>query len=120
MSSKKDDLAVIDGERNQTVSARKLYEELEVSYSILFKDWFSWIGEAFTEGKDYIPCKFVHPQSQRKLTDYRLTSSMAEEIVKIWRTKKLFHRILGFEFKPIKGENMKLPRLRNGIRRNKL
>jgi anti-repressor protein len=40
----------------------------------------------FTEGRDYTPYKFVHPQNGQETTNYLLILSMAKEIAMIQRT----------------------------------
>jgi anti-repressor protein len=81
------ELLKLDGNGNQTVSARELHEELEIDTP--FRLWFPRMCEyGFAEGKDYTPYKFVHPQNQQEITDYSLTLSMAKEIAMIQRTDR--------------------------------
>jgi anti-repressor protein len=75
-----------DGEK-QTVSGRELHEFLEVGTH--FKDWFPRMCEyGFTEGMDYTPLIFEHPQNKQPTTDYQLTIEMAKEISMLQRTEK--------------------------------
>jgi anti-repressor protein len=81
------ELLKLDGNGNQTVSARKLHEELESDTP--FRLWFPRMCEyGFAEGTDYTPYKFVHPQNKQEITDYSLTLSMAKEIAMLQRTDR--------------------------------
>jgi anti-repressor protein len=81
------ELLKFDGNGNQTVSAQKLHEELEIDTP--FRLWFPRMCEyGFAEGKDYTPYKFVHPQNQQEITDYSLTLSIAKEIAMLQRTER--------------------------------
>jgi anti-repressor protein len=79
------ELLKLDEHGNQTVGARELHSKLEIDTP--FRLWFPRMCEyGFAEGKDYTPYKFVHPQNQQEITDYRLILSMAKEIAMIQRT----------------------------------
>ena len=70
-----------------TVSGRELHEALEVKTA--YKDWFPRMCEyGFTEGKDYTPLIFEHPQNKQPCTDHALTIPMAKEICMIQRSEK--------------------------------
>jgi anti-repressor protein len=85
------ELLKLDGNGNQTVSARELYVKLEIETP--FRLWFPRMCEyGFVERKDLNPYKFVQVQIEggrevkREITDYLLTLSMAKEIAMIQRT----------------------------------
>ena len=42
----------------------------------------------FTEGADYTPYIFVHPQNHQPTTDHAVTIDMAKEIAMIQRSEK--------------------------------
>lgn len=68
-----------------TVSARELYEKLEVKTA--FKDWFPRMCEyGFTVGKDFCS-KMSESTGGRPATDYDLTIRCAKEICMIQRTE---------------------------------
>lgn len=68
-----------------TVSARDLYEKLEVKTA--FKDWFPRMCEyGFTAGKDFCS-KMSESTGGRPATDYDLTIRCAKEICMIQRTE---------------------------------
>jgi phage anti-repressor protein len=70
-----------------TVSGRELHEFLEVETP--YRIWFPRMAEyGFTEGVDYTPYNFVHPQNQQETTDHQITIDMAKEISMIQRTDK--------------------------------
>ena len=70
-----------------TVSARDLHEFLEVDTP--YRLWFPRMCEyGFSEGLDYTPYIFVHPQNKQNLTDAQLTIEMAKEICMLQRNKK--------------------------------
>ena len=72
---------------NPTVSARDLYEFLEVGTE--FRHWFPRMCEyGFTEIQDYTPVIFDHPQNKQSTVDYALAISMAKEIAMLQRTDK--------------------------------
>jgi anti-repressor protein len=80
------ELLALDENGNQTVNARELHMKLEIDTP--FRLWFPRMCEyGFIEGRDYTPYKFVHPQNQQEITDYRLTLSMAKEIAMLQRTE---------------------------------
>ena len=70
-----------------TVSARELHEFLVVETP--FRLWFPRMTEyGFTEGADYTPYNFVHPQNGQPTTDYQLALPMAKELCMIQRTER--------------------------------
>lgn len=70
-----------------TVSARELHEFLEVETP--FRIWFPRMAEyGFSDGTDYTPYIFVHPQNHQETTDYQLTIDMAKELCMIQRSEK--------------------------------
>lgn len=70
-----------------TVSGRELHEALEIKTA--YKDWFPRMCEyGFTDGKDYTPLIFEHPQNKQPCTDHVLTIPMAKEICMIQRSEK--------------------------------
>ena len=74
-------------EENPKVSARELYSFLEIATH--FKDWFPRMCEyGFTEGMDYTPLIFEHPQNKQSTMDYQLSIPMAKEICMIQRSEK--------------------------------
>lgn len=69
------------------VSARLLHSFLEVDTG--FRHWFPRMcGYGFTEGPDYTPVIFEHPQNKQPTTDYDITIQMAKEISMIQRNEK--------------------------------
>jgi len=69
------------------VLVRELHEFLEIKTH--FKDWFPRMCEyGFTEGIDYTPLIFEHPQNKQKTMDYQITIPMAKELCMIQRTEK--------------------------------
>ena len=70
-----------------TVLARDLHQFLEVGTD--FRHWFPRMCEyGFTEGIDYTPVIFDHPQNGQPTKDYQLTVAMAKEIAMIQRNEK--------------------------------
>lgn len=70
-----------------TVSAREVHAFLDVSTE--FRHWFPRMCEyGFSEGIDYTPVIFDHPQNKQPITDYQLTIPMAKELCMIQRTEK--------------------------------
>ena len=70
-----------------TVSARELHEFLGVETP--FRIWFPRMAEyGFTDGSDYTPYIFVHPQNHQETTDYQLTIDMAKEICMLQRNER--------------------------------
>lgn len=70
-----------------TVLARDLHQFLEVGTD--FRHWFPRMCEyGFTEGIDYTPVIFDHPQNGQLTKDYQLTVAMAKEIAMIQRNEK--------------------------------
>lgn len=75
-----------DSER-PTISGRDLHAALEVKTA--YKDWFPRMCEyGFTEGVDYTPLIFEHPQNKQPFTDHQLTIDMAKEICMLQRSEK--------------------------------
>ena len=74
-------------DQQPTVSGRELHEALEIKTA--YKDWFPRMCEyGFTNGKDYTPLIFEHPQNKQPFTDHQLTIPMAKEICMIQRSEK--------------------------------
>lgn len=70
-----------------TVSGRELHEALNIETP--YRIWFPRMCEyGFSEGKDYTPYKFVHPQNKQEAVDHALTIAMAKEICMIQRSEK--------------------------------
>jgi len=82
------ELIKVDYSREEpTVSARELHKFLEIGTE--FRHWFPRMCEyGFTEGVDYTPVIFDHPQNHQPTTDYCLTIPMAKELCMIQRTEK--------------------------------
>lgn len=88
------DLIKINYETEQpTVSARELYEGLEIKTA--FKDWFPRMTEyGFAEGTDFNPLKNEQVRLEgsrevrRELVDYQISVDMAKQICMIQRTEK--------------------------------
>ena len=70
-----------------TVSGRELHEALNIETP--YRIWFPRMCEyGFSEGKDYTPYKFVHPQNKQAVVDHAITIPMAKEICMIQRSEK--------------------------------
>ena len=76
----------------QTVSARELYEQLEISKR--FSAWFETNSQGFVEGEDFTSVlKGTEVQNNggiqvRELQDYNLTVAMAQHLCLMSRTEK--------------------------------
>lgn len=71
----------------QTVSGRNLHEFLEVGTE--YRHWFPRMCEyGFSDGIDYTPVNFEHPQNKQITTDHQLTIEMAKEICMLQRNDK--------------------------------
>ena len=89
-----DELIKINYEaENPTVSARELYEGLEIKTA--FKDWFPRMTEyGFAEGTDFNPLKNEQVRLEgsrevrRELVDYQISVDMAKQICMIQRSEK--------------------------------
>lgn len=69
-----------------TVSGRQLHEALGIETP--YRLWFPRMCEyGFTEGKDYTPYIFVHPQNKQEITDHNMSLDMAKELCMIQRTE---------------------------------
>ena len=56
---------------NPTISARELYEFIEVTER--FSSWFERMSQyGFEESVDYLGCKFFNTQASQELQDYQL------------------------------------------------
>lgn len=76
-----------DNTDRPTVMGRELHKALEIRTA--YKDWFPRMCEyGFTEGEDYTPLIFEHPQNKQPFTDHQLTISMAKELCMIQRTDR--------------------------------
>ena len=77
-------------EDTQTVSARDLYKELEVTDR--FSRWFErMLAYGFHENEDYTSVKsstFVNNGAEREIQDYNLSVDMAKHICMLQRTEK--------------------------------
>lgn len=84
-----DEVLKVDFEK-QTVSARELYSELEVTDR--FSRWFERMtAYGFTEGEDFTSVKsstLVNNGAERELQDFNLTVDMAKHICMVQRTEK--------------------------------
>lgn len=84
-----DEVLKVDFEK-QTVSARELYSELEVTDR--FSRWFErMMAYGFTEGEDFTSVKsstLVNNGAERELQDFNLTVDMAKHICMVQRTEK--------------------------------
>lgn len=70
-----------------TVSARELHEFLEVGTD--FRHWFPRMCEyGFTDGADYTPVIFDHPQNHQPTADFALTIEMAKELCMLQRNDR--------------------------------
>ena len=86
-------IKVTYGANSPTVSARDLYEGLEIKTA--FKDWFPRMAEyGFEAGKDFNMLKNERVQIEgnrevrREITDYRISVDMAKQICMIQRSEK--------------------------------
>ena len=68
-----------------TISGRELHEKLGIETP--YRLWFPRMCEyGFSDGVDYTPYIFVHPQNKQETTDHQLTIDMAKQICMIQRT----------------------------------
>lgn len=80
-------ICVTEKDGVQSVSARDLYEKLEINER--FSRWFGRMAEyGFSEKIDYTPYQTVHPQNQQEITDYSITLEMAKQMCMLQRTEK--------------------------------
>lgn len=73
----------------QTVSARELYEQLEISKR--FSAWFETNSQGFVDGEDFtsvLSGTVVNNGAHRELQDYNLTVDMAKHLCLMSRTEK--------------------------------
>ncbi len=73
----------------QTVSARELYEQLEISKR--FSAWFETNSQGVVEGEDFtsvLSGTVVNNGAHRELQDYNLTVDMAKHLCLMSRTEK--------------------------------
>ena len=71
----------------QLVSARELYEFLEVTER--FSSWFErYCKYGFEENIDYTGCKVFNTLARQELQDYAMTIEMAKEFSMLQRTEK--------------------------------
>lgn len=70
-----------------TVLGRELHKFLEVGTE--YRHWFPRMCEyGFTDGIDYTPVIFDHPQNHQPITDHQLTIEMAKEISMLQRNER--------------------------------
>lgn len=70
-----------------TVLGRDLHEMLGVETP--YRLWFPRMCEyGFSDGVDYTPYNFVHPQNHQEITDHQLTIPMAKELCMLQRTER--------------------------------
>ena len=70
----------------QLVSARELYDKLELSER--FSKWWDRFSEyGFVENVDYTPHQMVHPQNKQEMQDYILTMDMSKQICMLQRSE---------------------------------
>lgn len=81
-------LRITDADNGKKVtSARELHSFLEVTER--FSSWMERMFKyGFTQGVDYTPLTFLHPQNKQETTDYALTLDTAKEISMIQRSEK--------------------------------
>lgn len=80
-------IPISDNAGRLTVSARALHEFLQVQTA--FRHWIERMFEYdFSNGVDYTPVIFDHPQNKQQLIDYALTLDCAKEIAMIQRTER--------------------------------
>ena len=84
-----DELIKIDytNEIRPTVLGRDLHRMLGVETP--YRLWFPRMCEyGFSDGVDYTPYNFVHPQNHQEITDHQLTIPMAKELCMLQRTDR--------------------------------
>lgn len=77
----------INDNQEPIVSARELYEFLEVTER--FNNWFNrQLQYGFEEKQDYVGCKVFNTLARQELQDYAIKLDMAKEIAMIQRNEK--------------------------------
>lgn len=77
----------INDNQEPIVSARELYEFLEVTER--FNNWFNrQLQYGFEENQDYVGCKVFNTLARQELQDYAIKLDMAKEIAMIQRNEK--------------------------------
>lgn len=74
--------------QEQVVSARGLYQELEIKKR--FSEWWLTNSKGFLEGVDYTPYLEVHPQNKQQLQNYAMILDMAKHLAIQTQSKKGF------------------------------
>ena len=83
----KDLIPINEYDGKKSVSARALYEFLEVKER--FSKWFKrQLQFGFVENIDYTPYQMVHPSNNQETEDYALTIGCAKEISMVQRSTK--------------------------------
>lgn len=80
-------IKITEKDGNQVVSARELYEYLEINER--FSRWFDRMCTyGLIENVDYTPYQNVHPLNNQEIFDYALTLDCAKEISMLQRNEK--------------------------------
>lgn len=81
------EIAVIEKDGLQTISARELHECLGITER--FSNWFERIcSYGFEENTDYLGCKVFNTLARQNLQDYQITIEMAKQICMLQRSDK--------------------------------
>ena len=84
------EIKVSENNGMQTISARELYEKLEVKHR--FSEWFAAIMKyGFVENEDFTSVRvrtLVNKGAERELDDYAITIEMAKQICMLQRSER--------------------------------